>query len=209
MAGLKRRILGITVISVGVCAALPFRNRPSGEPVDRGEAVEFPAAAASQNELTLQLTMPSTADAAPATARQPFPNIATTRPAPQPQEVRREELQAPPSIASAFQPLIATIPVTTFPVATAEAIPATRRAQPPRRHRIGDGDTLAALAERYLGNRDQWRSIWQANNGLLTDPNILPIGQELLIPQIRHPSRNDNADDHLVPIPPGLLSREE
>ena len=209
MAGLKRRILGITVISVGVCAALPFRNEPASAPLDKDKAVDFPAAGSSRNELTLQLAMPPSPNEDPATVREPAPTIAMTQPVPKPQEVRRDELQAPPSIASAFQPLMATIPAATFPVSTAEVIPAIRRDQPIQRHRIVDGDTLPALAERYLGDRDQWRSIWEANGGLLADPNLLPIGEVLLIPQRHDASRTDELDNHLVPVPRELLSREE
>jgi nucleoid-associated protein YgaU len=204
MAGLKRRILGITVISAGACAALPFRNEPLTAPVDTREAVQFPAAASSQNELTLQLTIPATPvpDATTVGNQHLVSVVAKTNPGPPPQEVRRDGLQAPPSIASAFEPL-----VTLFPVATEETTTTIRDA-PERRHRIADGDTLEALAERYLGNRNQWRLIFEANDGVLTDRNILPIGKEIQIPQTRTPSRDD-AEDHLVPIPRGLLSREQ
>lgn len=210
MAGLKRRILGITVISVGVCAALPFRYQAVNAPDD---TCEVPAASTSRNELTLQLTIPAAMAAAPATEISPRPvsSVATTKPTP-PHEVRREELQTPPSIASTFEPLVAaprvaTSPVATFPVATTKPVLTTGRGQPAQRHRISDGDTLEALAERYLGDRDRWPSIWEANDGLLRDPSILPIGLEIRIPQFRQPSRDD-ADTHLVPIPPGLLRRE-
>lgn len=51
-----------------------------------------------------------------------------------------------------------------------------------RIHRIVDGDTLATLAERYLGSADRQREIYEANRDLLSDPSVLPIGVELKIP---------------------------
>ena len=54
--------------------------------------------------------------------------------------------------------------------------------QPPRRHEIVDGDTLAELARRYLGSSDRWIEIYQANRQTLSDPELLPIGLELVIP---------------------------
>lgn len=51
-----------------------------------------------------------------------------------------------------------------------------------RIHRIVDGDTLASLAERYLGSADRQREIYEANRDVLSDPNALPIGLELKIP---------------------------
>jgi nucleoid-associated protein YgaU len=203
MAGWKRRILGFTVISVGVCAALPFRNATTSTPTHTRKPVESPGAATSLDELTLQLTIPATPVGAPTPVRQqqPISDMATTKPAPQPQEVRRDELQVPPTISSAFEPLGAT-----FPVATSESTQTKNYDEPDRLHRIADGDTLEALAERYLGDRDQWRTIFEANGALLTDREILPIGKEIKIPHA--PSLSPDDDDHLVPIPPGLLIRE-
>ena len=204
MASWKRRILGVAVISAGACAALPFRNAAVNAPSDVHNAAESPGAVTPRNELTLQLTIPTTPVAVPTNQgeREAQSAAAKTMPAPQPQEVRRDELQAPPSIAAAFQPLAAT-----SPAATEEATPTTNTDEPQQRHRIADGDTLEAIAEHYLGNRDQWLSIFEANDGLLTDRNILPIGKEILIPQVRRPS-HDDTDDHLVPIPVGLLNSE-
>jgi len=51
-----------------------------------------------------------------------------------------------------------------------------------RMHKVVDGDTLAALAERYLGSADRGREIYEANRGVLPGPGILPIGVELKIP---------------------------
>jgi nucleoid-associated protein YgaU len=52
----------------------------------------------------------------------------------------------------------------------------------PRVHKIADGDTLPALAARYLGSPDRAIEIFQANREVLSDPDLLPIGGELKIP---------------------------
>ena len=49
-------------------------------------------------------------------------------------------------------------------------------------HTVVDGDTLAALAERYLGSATRAAEIYEANRDVLHDPNLLPIGAELKIP---------------------------
>jgi len=51
-----------------------------------------------------------------------------------------------------------------------------------RTHKVVDGDTLSALAERYLGSADRGREIFEANREVLPSPEILPIGVELKIP---------------------------
>ena len=57
--------------------------------------------------------------------------------------------------------------------------PTERRA---RAHKVVDGDTLAALAERYLGSSLRAGDIFEANRDVLFDPQLLPIGVELKIP---------------------------
>ena len=51
-----------------------------------------------------------------------------------------------------------------------------------RVHRIADGDDLASLAERYLGDAGRAGEIYDANRHVLVDPEVLPIGIELAIP---------------------------
>jgi nucleoid-associated protein YgaU len=53
---------------------------------------------------------------------------------------------------------------------------------PERRHRIVDGDTLAALAHRYLGSEERQLDLLAYNRDILTNPELLPIGKELRIP---------------------------
>jgi phage tail protein X len=49
-------------------------------------------------------------------------------------------------------------------------------------HFVADGDTLARLAQRYLGSADRSEEIFAANRHVLENPRLLPIGVELTIP---------------------------
>jgi nucleoid-associated protein YgaU len=51
-----------------------------------------------------------------------------------------------------------------------------------RRHAITDGDSLAALAHRYLGAQERYLDIFEFNRDVLASPDMLPIGKELRIP---------------------------
>ena len=65
-----------------------------------------------------------------------------------------------------------------------------------RSHTIVDGDTLAALAERYLGSPEAAGAIFAANRDVLSDPQILPIGVELKIPRARRPAAGRSPFGH-------------
>jgi len=68
-------------------------------------------------------------------------------------------------------------------------VPTARPASIPRRtHRIVDGDTLARLAERYLGDPNRAGEIFQLNRQLLPSPKILPIGAVLQLPPRNRPA---------------------
>lgn len=57
-----------------------------------------------------------------------------------------------------------------------------RSASKPIWHVVADGDSLAKLAERYLGDAHRAREIYEANREAITSPDLLPIGAELRIP---------------------------
>ncbi len=52
----------------------------------------------------------------------------------------------------------------------------------PVTHKISDGDTLHTIAQRFLGDADRYREIFEANRDQLSNPEVLPIGTELRIP---------------------------
>jgi len=56
---------------------------------------------------------------------------------------------------------------------------------PGRTHVVVDGDSLAKLADRYLDDPALDDEIFRLNRDVLTDPDVLPIGVELRIPDGR------------------------
>jgi nucleoid-associated protein YgaU len=54
-------------------------------------------------------------------------------------------------------------------------------------HKVVDGDTLAALAQRYLGAADRATEIYELNRALLPRPEVLPIGTQLKLPTRQSP----------------------
>ena len=53
---------------------------------------------------------------------------------------------------------------------------------PGRTHVVQPKETLYGLAQRYYGDKNQWRKIYYANRNRLSDPNNLPVGARLIIP---------------------------
>lgn len=71
----------------------------------------------------------------------------------------------------------------------------------PRAHKIVNGDSLPALAKRYLESEDRAGEIFEANRDLLSSPDALPIGVELRIP----PRDAPKSTAKNVPDPPSLV----
>jgi nucleoid-associated protein YgaU len=58
-------------------------------------------------------------------------------------------------------------------------------AQSVRRHTVQSGETLSHLALKYYGSaaKDNWMKIYEANKAIIGDnPNMIKVGQELVIP---------------------------
>lgn len=52
-----------------------------------------------------------------------------------------------------------------------------------RTYVVQRGDTLTKIAEKTLGDGSQWRKLYQANKARIADPDAVPVGLELTIPQ--------------------------
>lgn len=70
-------------------------------------------------------------------------------------------------------------PASTPPPAPVPPPAAVRSA---RNYRVKGGDTLAALAGRFYGDRQAWKKIYRANRDRLASPDQLKEGQLLVIP---------------------------
>ena len=49
-------------------------------------------------------------------------------------------------------------------------------------HTVSAGDTLSKLAKQYLGDDSRYMEIFNANKSILSDPNMIKVGQKLTIP---------------------------
>lgn len=49
-------------------------------------------------------------------------------------------------------------------------------------HMVVAGDTLSKLAERHLGDAKRYVEIFELNKDVLTDPNVIKVGQKLKLP---------------------------
>lgn len=121
---------------------------------------------------------PATAKPAPVRPSQP---AAEFRPGPKPVLLTpMDPGEPPPSLAKSY------------PQSEPEATPrwgvslgmglGPRTTRTMRMHTIADGDTLSALALRYLGSSARATEIFDVNRDILSHPEVLPIGAELKIP---------------------------
>ncbi len=51
-----------------------------------------------------------------------------------------------------------------------------------RHHTVAKGDTLYSLARRYYSDQRRWKDIYAANQSVLANPDLIRVGQELVIP---------------------------
>ena len=68
------------------------------------------------------------------------------------------------------------------PVAIIEQPRETHNAPQVSNHTVEAGDTLWLLAKRFYGDGSRYTDIYEANSGILSDPNVIKVGQTLVIP---------------------------
>jgi nucleoid-associated protein YgaU len=60
---------------------------------------------------------------------------------------------------------------------------ATPASSEPELYVVKPGDTLGALAQRFYGKAGLYMRIFEANRDILSDPNLIKVGQKLRIPR--------------------------
>ena len=68
-----------------------------------------------------------------------------------------------------------------------------------RRVTVRRGDTLSSLAERELGSADLWPKLYRANRSQLSDPDVLPVGIRLVIPETPSADEPERPADPTTP----------
>lgn len=51
-----------------------------------------------------------------------------------------------------------------------------------QKYKVQPGDTLSKIAKEKYGNANDYMKIFEANRNILSDPNKIQVGQELVIP---------------------------
>jgi hypothetical protein len=159
------------VLLLGILLAMFFRHQPAGT---------RQAAQGGGDELVLRKHFEGDAAAAGQHDGVPSPGTnSSDRPATVLTPTNSSTL--PPEIANSATP--APQGTSQWGVSMGLMLPEGARNPPPVQiHKIVDGDTLAAIAVRYLGSADRADEIFAANRELLLSPQLLPIGAELRIP---------------------------
>ena len=182
-----RLLTAATVMLVGLGFALVFR-RSSAEtdlPIALGGDPLVLRKQPNTRSLASPVATPSippqrTLSTSPLESRRASPTVITPsdQPAPPP-----ELPKSFPGGSQAFSPRWGT--------SMSEMLPEAASAPPV--HKVIDGDTLALLAERYLGSASRAMEIYEANRNVLENPALLRIGLELKIPRSdRLPSQTAN-----------------
>lgn len=52
------------------------------------------------------------------------------------------------------------------------------------RHTVVSGETLGGIAKHYFKNAIKYKEIFEANKDVLNNPDIIKVGQELVIPNL-------------------------
>lgn len=84
-------------------------------------------------------------------------------------------------VDSSYSDLTADITVAAGRVQTAGA--SATGGQATRTYTVKSGDTLSKIAKQFYGNATDYNRIFEANRNLLTDPDKIRPGQELVIPE--------------------------
>jgi nucleoid-associated protein YgaU len=58
----------------------------------------------------------------------------------------------------------------------------THADKPDWTHTVVPGDTLSGIAKKYYGKAARWPEIYEANKGIIKDPNLIYPGQVFVIP---------------------------
>jgi LysM repeat protein len=210
MDPVKRLLFAALILAGGVGVAMLFR-KPSGDhqaAQPSGSALTYVSDgqdASTAEDIAHRQGVPLPTPFDP-TAKTPPPLEAPSMPAVKPPTYSRprdELVRVPPSLPALDRedPLaqwqvdrsnrapfsntsVAPRAVTADPPSSAVNRPARFRPVAPeyRTHTIVNGDTLKRIAKRYLGDASRYVDIFELNRGVLSDPEVLPIGEEIKLP---------------------------
>jgi len=178
----SRVLIACGVVVLGLCAALPFRQRPPVFQATTGRPFvplsltlrhpEAPLELAPKNDVSPAVGLEAIAGSSVPAPSDPRAPVADRSP-----DLRN--LVPPPALPVSFQPLDERPPASDW---RPDPPLAARPMAMLRRYRLRDGDTLEKLAERFLNNRERAAEIFEANRDILARPDLLPVGVTIVLP---------------------------
>jgi len=142
--------------------------------VPGGWAVDQPPPGGSIRSEYVPPPPPSPLPAAPAALAAVGPDLAS--------HYRTTLAVPPPPLLDGQRPPPLAVGWTARGAGVATAFPRPAAPPPAASYRVRDGDDLTAIAIRFYGTPAAAAAIWQANQGILRDPGLLPIGVDLALP---------------------------
>jgi nucleoid-associated protein YgaU len=183
----KKLMVVASVLATGVGTALFFRKDASQTTQTQAGLEEFPF------DQRVERRVPGTVKGRPGLLAGSNTRVAPAWrvPVAAPAAItdRPKAVDSPPVVQRSLNPVGALLaPIETVDDPPAEPEPQVEEGSfvperpAPREHVIVDGDTLAQLAEQYLGDANLYLEIFEFNQATLSTPDLLPIGTVLKIP---------------------------
>jgi nucleoid-associated protein YgaU len=186
-------LFALGVMVLGICGAWPYRHTPQ------------PASTPRERPATLSLTLrqpDAPLELEPRMETSPAVGLADARPP----AVDRREGESAAALAAVSPRTVTDLAIPSSPPAlpvsfqpsAAGAAPSDWRPDPvarpqaprgkPRPYRLRDGDTLESIAGRLLGDANRAAEVFEMNRGVLTRPDLLPVGVTILLPPRENPA---------------------
>lgn len=184
MSGTHRVLIIGSLLAAAACAASLFRKPPATDP-----------AAPAAPSFAHRAAGPQVAWGAPHIESAP-PSAGISNTSAPRATIAADSTVAPPDLP-------AKSPLSFFPLRAAPPSDESHHRNPHGHHRVLDGDSLASIAERYLGDPNRAREIAEANAGLIGPSGALPIGADLVIPDGMAPAVTAEVARPITPVPLG------
>jgi nucleoid-associated protein YgaU len=99
------------------------------------------------------------------------------------QEAKNQVWNQIKSIDASYSDLTCDLTVSQQQPATMTAGASVSGGHGQRHYTVKAGDTLSTISRQFYGNATQYMKIFEANKNILSDPNKIKPGQELVIPE--------------------------
>ena len=161
-----KSLLVVIILLLGVVAAMPFHRDPTATDISNQKSIRQRKKKAGRD---LFIVESNTNDARTTTSQPIVPTIRTDDAG---SPAKLDDLQPPPELQDEF------------PIDTPVGNSSSNHSGAPkeRTHTIGENETLYDIAKKYWGKGDLYLELYKANVDVLINPNQLPVGRSIVIP---------------------------